>query len=1623
MSSAGQIVGGLIGGVVGTFTPAGTFLGAQLGMMLGGYIDPGKGTVEEGPRLSDLTVQTSTYGAVIPDIYGTDAVSGNVFWLQGNKIDETPVKKKTGGKGGQKKATVTWVNTATFAIGLCKGPIAGVRRIWLGGELYYDAGSTDHGTIAASNAAAEGFKVYLGTDTQGADPRIQADLGVANTPAWRGRAYIVFYDLDLAKYSGSLVGVQAKVEVVQTGTVAEYRVVPQTMASAHTWYATAWNGSVFCSVAFGSAVCATSPDGVTWTDHALPVSDNWQDIASNGSLFVVVGSTDKCYTSPDGINWTARNLPSSGYTTQVKWNGAMFLAIRENNPFVSSFDGITWIERAAPDSGYYGNSLAWNGSVWVTVKHFGSADFLSSPDGIVWTSRLVPTGNGWASIATNGGRFCLTSTNWPGSYTSDDGITWTYYNAAGALPGGGGGVNSIASDGSVFIATTQDDCYLSADGQVWEVLATPDPGGVAWEGITWSGAVFSVVSDDGARALTIQPHMIAAATTLLGDIVSAECLQSGLLTSGDIDVSQLTDLVRGYTDSSTGSIRDSLSPLQTAWPFDVRQRGYKLEFVRRGGASIRTIDANDLDARGSSTSPGVKITQAREMNLQLPRSVIVNHKDYDREYAVGEQYAERLSTDAVNEVAYELPIVMTASEAAQKADILLYLAWMERVDLSFSLPNTYLNLEPGDVLSLPVNGSLASIRVVSMTYTSDGRIDITGKFASASIYVSSAVGVSPLVMAQTTISLPGASSYELMDLPVLHATQLDPSFLAAMYGPTGWIGGVLLRSDDSGTTWADLQAFSSPGGTVGSATSVIGVVDSRVWDNASVLSVGMANGDLFSVTAEAVLNGANYFAYGADGRWEVIAVQTCTLVSADTYRLTSLLRGRFGTEWAMPLHVVGDKVVLLNTSDVAAIGVSINVLGLERVYRGVTLDQDISSAADVPFSYKGANLKPLSPARCSFYKDASSNNCIGNVTRRTRYGGEWADNTDALLSETTEAYEIDMFTDVSYTIAVRTIASSSPAVTYTAEQQVSDFGTYPDTVYYKAYQMSSVIGRGYPFVGQADVAVSSEYSVQVTVPSSSVTSNLVNYPLFIDLSLMSTAFWESLAYKDGRDIRATNAIGAQIPVDVVYVDSVNETGYIFVKTNLSSSTDTIINVNCGLISDGYVAPSDPNGRMAVWSNYASVHTFGTDHVNRASTSYATANVATTSMQLQSTSPNVFSHQGVAWDGAHYYVSSTNTLTKYTAGWAVVTTNTNPVGDVGFGTNHVGDIEVINGIIYAPVENYVSISVFSAQRIARFSASTLAYIDSVSISAQGHEASSLAYCPIDGLLYVSSYADGSKLWKYNPLTMGYVGSMSLSSTLTRVQGVTYWQGAFWVNSGDTKKTFRVEYGGTVRGSVYEAVEADAEYEGIGHTDSGLIVLVDSIASPNNGVIRSLTPEVVGKTGAVKFVSPLNQFEYCEPLARSTSWTMGATINMTSNTASMGVMSYTLNGSTANADRATVAYRLTSDKIGLWNSTDLWLLDTLTPVVGTTYRLNASHNGTSGRKLYRDGAVVASSGSCAARPAIGADAFVMGIESWQAAEDYDGLIGYAYLALSSFSDDYVAAESANLTSPETFYSLIG
>jgi hypothetical protein len=190
LSQAGSAIGAATG------VPFLSTLGGQIGRTIGGSIDSrifGSSKNYKGPRLSDLAVQTSTYGEMIPIVYGTLRLGGNIIWSRPIKeTSSTTSAGGAGGKGGGKSGptTTTYSYSATVAVAICEGPIDDVLRIWA------DAKQLDLSQYT--------LRIYKGDEAQMPDTLIQVFDGVGNTPAYRGLAYVVFEDFPLADFGNRI---------------------------------------------------------------------------------------------------------------------------------------------------------------------------------------------------------------------------------------------------------------------------------------------------------------------------------------------------------------------------------------------------------------------------------------------------------------------------------------------------------------------------------------------------------------------------------------------------------------------------------------------------------------------------------------------------------------------------------------------------------------------------------------------------------------------------------------------------------------------------------------------------------------------------------------------------------------------------------------------------------------------------------------------------------------------------------------------------------------------------------------------------------------------------------------------------------------------------------------------------------------------------------------------------------------------------------------------------------------------------------------------------------------------------------------------------------------------------
>ena len=118
-------------------------------------------------------------------------IGGNIIWATDFR-EETKTTTQGGGKGGGggKVKTTEYLYYASFAVALCEGPITGIGRIWADGKPMDMTGVT--------------WRWYPGNEVQTPDPFIAAKMGAANTPAYRGTAYVVFEELALSAFGNRL---------------------------------------------------------------------------------------------------------------------------------------------------------------------------------------------------------------------------------------------------------------------------------------------------------------------------------------------------------------------------------------------------------------------------------------------------------------------------------------------------------------------------------------------------------------------------------------------------------------------------------------------------------------------------------------------------------------------------------------------------------------------------------------------------------------------------------------------------------------------------------------------------------------------------------------------------------------------------------------------------------------------------------------------------------------------------------------------------------------------------------------------------------------------------------------------------------------------------------------------------------------------------------------------------------------------------------------------------------------------------------------------------------------------------------------------------------------------------
>lgn len=1049
---SGSLVLGAVGAVIGSIVPGvGTAAGWAIGSAIGALAFPPKLPGVEGPRLSDLKVQANQYGTALGIVKGRIRKGGSLIWA-------VPLIERSstqgGGKGGSTPSQTTYTYYASYAVLLCETdgtPIIGIRRIWdsIRGQVVYDAdGTSSISSQTSSNDFANCMTVYTGSDTQLPDATMESYLGVGNVPAYRGRAYVVFNNLPMEQFSNRIP--QLEFEIISEGTILGPRKFTQKNSAFFTdatgpgtlapIRVSAENGLITFGV-YGhlkpwSILYHFDYDLNFISQESLPLASQYQ------------GYMGKMGPEPVFLD---------DYTISLNRRLRVGDAVVAENKSPNYFADVGALRGACLKDGklYVLTTLDYSmGRVTMTKYEWGSLGLraIGSNEVTNFFANLVdlamsPYGSfpgGFFAIENDQETvwYCEPTSNTVQIGRINDDLTISFLVSGLAVTGGANSVQASASDG-VLVTVSVD---LGSDG-------------------------YAVSNNIGIW--TRQPA-ISHDTVSLASVVTDICTYKNAsseasLTSADLDVTELTDLINGYAIAQQTTIRSAVEQLAQAYFFDAVESDGKIKFVKRGQASVVTIPDNDLGATNQGENLPL-LTVVRQQEVEVPSSVVVVYNDAANSYQVATQQSRRLNVKAGGPLNIELPIVLSADKAKQITDVLRIDATLAKDKYSWTTSRKYAIYEPTDVMTVRGN----ALRVTDKTETPDGLIRWDGFADDPRNYTKTYPGASwtaPVAEVPTPV---GPSHLTPLDITLLRdEDDGDNGFYAAIQGYLdGWNGAVVDKSADNGQTYSRVAqtTVSTP---VGMALTILPVpYNSGAWfDEVSQVTVTLPSGvTLSSLSRDSLLANPDLNSILIGN--EVIRYRNAQLSGAN-YILSGLLRGQRGTEWAFNTHIANEMAVILDIGALRRIALVLSELNADRLYRTTSLGA--VNGELLTFANTGLYRKPYSAVLLGAGK-AGNGDILLDWVRRTRVGGAWEESIDASLGETSEVFDVEIW-DAGFVTLKRTITVSTESATYTNANQITDFGETQYEVHFRVYQISATYGRGYP--AQADEFFGSAYRTTI----------------------------------------------------------------------------------------------------------------------------------------------------------------------------------------------------------------------------------------------------------------------------------------------------------------------------------------------------------------------------------------------------------------------------------------------------------------------------------------------------------------------------------------------------------------
>ncbi|MDB4937356.1 MAG: Flagellar hook-length control protein FliK [Labilithrix sp.] len=303
----------------------------------------------------------------------------------------------------------------------------------------------------------------------------------------------------------------------------------------------------------------------------------------------------------------------------------------------------------------------------------------------------------------------------------------------------------------------------------------------------------------------------------------------------------------------------------------------------------------------------------------------------------------------------------------------------------------------------------------------------------------------------------------------------------------------------------------------------------------------------------------------------------------------------------------------------------------------------------------------------------------------------------------------------------------------------------------------------------------------------------------------------TFTYDDGKPVRFSigsvllgTAPGAAIisPYQVAGAATCEDTAALTTLVGLLESLDADANASNGITvpasSTGASSGATPDPQLAL-------RTF--------ITAFDSESWTTGTMDTFSYVDAVVRGQGVATDGTSWFFSGNTGLEKTSGAFVSTTKNllAIPLLLAAQGSNHIGDIDIWNGKIYAPVED----KTYAAPKVVLYDPASL-NSGTVYDIPQNLQTKGVPWIAVDGprgLAYLAEWDPTPAVNVFSLATMTFLRAIPLSTPTGRVQGGKVWKGQLYFSTDDAQKTVLKVH--LASGTIFPlfALNADVEMEGL------------------------------------------------------------------------------------------------------------------------------------------------------------------------------------------------------------------